>query len=138
MKKNYLTLLLCGLLLASCSSIQTVKHLQCMSYSVSGDNVEWKPTKFYQAPTEGKLYIQLPSFTNFQPDLYVKDVEFDRPAGIQYTYNPSTHTYRVDDNYDEYILSRIDLDTTYTDEVYIKCNREVPIAISNESESKEK
>lgn len=138
--RNLLTsilLIASGIVAIGCSSNPVIKTNQCIGYSVTGDDVTWKPIKFYQSQSEGKLYIQLPVYANFQPELFVKDIDFDRPAGTPYTYNPSTHTFRVDDNYDEYILSRTDLDTTSTDEVHIKCNREIPITPFKDIESKE-
>ncbi|RTL11765.1 MAG: hypothetical protein EKK54_06110 [Neisseriaceae bacterium] len=131
MNKIIMTLLV-GLVLTSCSSVPVVKYQQCKTYSISGDNVEWKPVKFYQSASEKKLYIQLPEYANFEPSLFVNDPDFDRPAGVPYTYNKTTHTFRIDDNYDEYILSRTDPDTTSDEIVYIKCNRWLPL--ENESE----
>ncbi len=132
---NSLLLIATCAIATACSSNPVIKTNQCIGYYISGDDVAWKPIKFYQELSEGKLYIQLPPYANFQPDLYVKDVDFDRPAGIPYTYNPSTHTFRIDDNYNEYILSRTDLDTTSIDEVHIKCDRAVPISSFKDIES---
>ncbi len=122
-------IILCGLLsvvLFGCSSVQYRTSERCLTYSIDGDSVSWKPVKFYQ--DQDSLYIQLPESTNFVPKLSVLDQEFDQRTSIPYTYNPTTKTFRVKDNYNEYLLTRRDVEEFYEDKVAIKCNRSVPLS----------
>ena len=131
---NLLLILGVSSLSISCASNKhtIIKSNKCLGYYITGDDVEWKPIKFFESTRDNKLYIQMPESIKFIPQLQVYDTEFDRPEGIEYTYNPKTKMFRVDGNYDEYVLSRVDKDTTSTDEVDIKCSREVEISTFND------
>ena len=125
MKKILICSSLVIFLIAGCSSTQYRKSDRCLSYSIAGDNVPWKPKRFYQ--DESSLYIEIPSYVKFTPKLNVIDTEYGQRLNIPYTYNPNTHMFRVEDNYNEYILTTRDVEEFYEDSVTIKCNRQEPI-----------
>ena len=125
MKKVLVNFIVCSLILTGCSSVKYQTSDRCINYTVTGDKVEWLPIKYYQDQTD--LYMELPISTKFTPQLFVVDTEFNEPSTIPYSYNPETHTLRIQDNYDEYLLTRKDVLGISRDKVYIKCNRSVPI-----------
>lgn len=99
----------------------TVNSKRCLSYTVSGDNVAWSPTHFYQVGDD--LQIELPFNTKNIPVVKTIDTEFDQTYPISYTYDELTNMLTVEDNYDKYLLERRSADTLSADTVYITCNR---------------
>lgn len=124
MKKLLLNLSIVTLLLNGCAS-HTFHSDQCVTYTISGASVDWKPTNFYQE--ESSLYIEIPPTVDYVPTLEVIDPEFDQRYKVHYSYDENTHQFKVKDNYDEYILERKDADEITTDRVYIKCNRDYKV-----------
>jgi hypothetical protein len=120
-KKIFIAVL--SLILIGCASNKPplIKSNTCLSFIVSGDNVEWRPIKFSRS--ENSLYIQIPSYIKFIPDLNVIDTDFDQTESVKYTFNSKTNTYRVDDNYAKYVLSRTSDDNSDDKTVYITCKR---------------
>lgn len=114
-----------GLILGGCSTVQYQTSTRCINYSVTGDDVSWTPIKYYQDKTD--LYMELPESTKFVPKLQVLDTEWDEASTVPYSYNQETHTLRIQDNYDIYVLSRSDALDIHRDKLYVKCNRKVPI-----------
>ena len=111
-------------LVSGCAAMKTSDR--CLTYTTSGaTGEEWAPTKYYQ--TESKLIIQLPAYVRYTPTVEVVDKEFDQSYKIDYTYDPETHRIQVEDNYDEYVLTRKEYDELSADKVYIRCNREAPV-----------
>jgi hypothetical protein len=108
-------------ILGGCATMQTSNR--CLTYTTRGaTSEEWAPTKYYQ--TESKLIIQLSAYVKYTPTLEVVDTEFGQPYKIDYTYDLQTQRITVEDNYDEYILSRKEYDELSVNRVYIRCNRE--------------
>lgn len=105
-----------------CASTEIANR--CLSYTISGDSVNWRPTKFYQSESsQNLLYIQIPATVAYVPKVEIVDQEFDQPYKIDYTFNNITHQFKVEDNHDEYLLYRETYDGLHKDKVYITCNR---------------
>lgn len=123
-KKIIFGALVLSTVISACSTMKTSSR--CLTYTISGDSgYEWTPTKFYQS--ESMLFMQLPAYTKYIPTVRVMDNEFGQPYKIDYTFNAKTQQIEVQDNYDEYILTREEYDQLSADKVYIRCNREAPI-----------
>ena len=118
--------------LSSCTTVPVLETDRCMSYITSGDNVEWTPVKYYQSYNDNSLYIQFAPYVVNIPELQVQDGDFDTPDGVAYTYNSKTHTIKVRDNYNKYILSRVSPNNTDLKQVFIQCNRTIPIVPIND------
>jgi hypothetical protein len=99
---------------------------RCLTYTVSGDHVDWSPTKFYQSKeSENLLYIEIPKTIKYLPTIEVVDTEFDQPYKIDYSFDKTTHRFKVADNHDEYLMYREDPDGLEKNKIYITCNRRV-------------
>jgi poly(3-hydroxyalkanoate) synthetase len=122
MKKLFI-ILTCGLLFG-CATEQISNR--CQRYVTSGENVDWKPIKFYQSESsQNILYIEIPKTANYIPKLEVIDTEFDQPYKIDYTFDNTTHRFKVEDNHDQYLLYRETYDGIQKDSVYVACDREI-------------
>lgn len=120
MKK--LLIIFISILLTACATTQLSDR--CKSYTISGDDVAWKPTKFYQSKSsQNILYIEIPDTVRYYPKLEVIDTEFDQPYKTDYSFDPLTHRFKVTDNYDKYLLYRDSSDGLEKEKVYITCNR---------------
>ncbi len=108
-------------LVSGCSTTKTSDR--CLSYTTSGaTGEEWSPTKYYQS--ESMLYMQLPVYVKYTPTIEVIDNEFNQPYKIGFKFNQATHQLEVEDNHNEYVLTRKSYDELTLDKVYIRCNRE--------------
>lgn len=97
---------------------------RCLSYTIGGDSVDWSPTKFYQSrESDNLLYIEIPETIKFLPIIEVVDTEFDQPYKIGYSFDNSTHRFKVADNYNQYLMYREGPDCLEKNKIYITCNR---------------
>lgn len=128
MKNSLLAILMLSSLITGCASTYTKTSDHCLTYSISGDtNQDWAPMEFYQDLGNNKLYIQLPKYITFVPIVKVVDTEYDQPYKIDYKYDTFKHQIEVQDNYDEYILTRNSYDELFPDNIYLKCNRSMKV-----------
>lgn len=99
---------------------------RCQRYDISGDSVDWAPTKFYQSESsQNILYIQIPKTANYLPKLEVIDTEFDQPYKVDYIFDAKNSWFKVEDNNDKYLLYRETYDGMQRDKVYISCDRNI-------------
>lgn len=119
MKKIGVLTVVTAVLLMGCATTKVSNR--CLTYTIHGDDVSWKPIKFYQNTTN-QLFIEIPRTTNYIPNLEVVDTEFDQPYKINYSFDKTTYRFRVEDNHDEYLLYRASPDGVERDNVYISCN----------------
>ena len=110
--------------LAGCAASQMANR--CQTYTISGDNVDWSPTKFYQSTeSENLLYIEIPKTIKYPPTIEIVDSEFDQPYTVDYSFDKATHRFKVTDNYDKYLMYREDPDGLEKNKIYITCNRNI-------------
>ena len=123
--KIILGIAITSILISGCSTMKTSDR--CLTYTTSGaTGEEWAPTKYYQS--ESMLFMQLPAYVQYTPTIEVMDKEFDQPYKIAFKFNPGTHQLEVEDNHDEYILTRKSYDELEDiDRIYIRCNRKATL-----------
>ena len=111
-----------GILFSGCATEQMSNR--CVTYTTSGDtSVSWAPIEYYQA--ESMLYIEIPKTANYIPSLEIIDTEFDQRYKVDYTFDKDTYKFKIQDNYNEYMLYRDSYDEIEHDRVYIKCNHNI-------------
>ncbi len=99
---------------------------KCLAYVMSGDiTQEWTPTVFYRRNSDNQLFLQIPVTAKYIPTLQIMDQEFGMLYPIKHEYNPKTHQIQVEDNQNEYVLSRTSIDDLVTDSIDIMCARTV-------------
>jgi len=124
LKFKILLVMFAVVILAGCATNKIGDR--CTSYTISGDSVDWLPTKFYQSKeSDNLLYIEIPKTIKYLPIIEVVDTEFDQPYKIDYSFDSTMHRFKVTDNYNLYLMYREDPDGLEKNKVYIACNRNI-------------